>query len=222
MVLLRHAIVVFALATACEPSFVPAKSADPILLEGQEIAEVRAAIIRSMKQRKYTAKHEEPGKIIARRESGSEMVEVAIEYTESQFLIRYRTSEGLATMKDGDDLLIDDQYDSWKQKLSSTIEKELKRPARERKEAERNQRDYELMLARAKSGVSEPARGPNVGEIIEKVGGALPASGGGSIQHSQQSLTCCINGKKYDCPGQAAFDACVTSGPSQCTPAGGC
>lgn len=220
-----------ALMLSCGTSYVPVRTADPVLLEGQDIAEVRAAIIRAMKLRKFTPKHEEGGKIIARLERGSEMIEVAIEYSSSQFLIRYRTSEGLETIREGDEVLIDDQYEAWKKKLAAVIEKELKRPAQERDEAERNRREYELMLARAKSGAPDPhapaaagkPSGPNVGEIINQVGSMLPAvEVGGSVKHSEQSLICCINGRKYECPGQAAFDQCVTNGPSACTPAGGC
>lgn len=235
--LARSALFVSILAlTACETSFVPAKNAEPILLEGQDVAEVRAAIIRAMKLRKFKPQREEPGKIVARLERGDEMIEVSIEYSSSQFLIRYLSSDGLETIKENGELLVDDAYDSYKKKLAVVIEKELQRPAQERAESERNRREYELLLARAKSGadntaqsspggspVAPPSIGQGVGQIIDAAGPAVPqVQVNGSVKHSEQSLTCCINGSKYLCPGQDAFNACLSNGPSQCTPAGGC
>ncbi len=233
MSLLRNALLVVSLAVAsCGTSYVSTKTTDTILLEGQDVAEVRAAIVRAMKLRKFKPQREEPGMIIAKLERGDERVEVAIEYSSSQFLIRYLSSEGLETAKVEDELLIDDAYASYTKKLSVVIEKELKRPAQERAETERNRREYELMLARAQAGTDRPAQtdggggepsGPTVGGILEQVGPMVPpVQLDGSVKHSQQSLTCCINGAKYNCPGQDAFNACMTKGPSQCTPAGGC
>jgi hypothetical protein len=233
MSFLRNGLLALALATAsCGTSYVSTKTADPTLLEGQDPAEVRAAIIRAMKLRKFKAVREEPGVITAKLERGDETVEVAIEYSGSQFLIRYLGSEGLETAKVGDELMIDDAYSAYTRKLSAVIEKELARPARERADAERDRREYELMLARARAGTDRPAQasggggepsGPNVGNIIEQVAPMVPqVEVGGSVRHSEQSLTCCINGAKYLCPGQDAFNQCITNGPSACTPAGGC
>jgi hypothetical protein len=234
MSFLRNAVLALSLAAAsCGTSYVSTKTADPVLLEGQDVAEVRAAIIRAMKLRKFKPKSEGPGMIVAKLERGDESVEVAIEYSGSQFLIRYLASEGLETAKVEDELMIESAYASYTKKLASVIEKELARPAAERAEAEANRREYELMLARAKAGADQPAQttqggggdpvGPTVGGILEQVGSKVgPVQLDGSVRHSEQSLTCCINGAKYNCPGQDAFNACMTKGPSQCTPAGGC
>ena len=233
MSLLRNAVLALALAAAsCGTSYVSTKTADPVLLEGQDVAEVRAAIIRAMKLRKFKAKSEGPGMIVAKLERGDESVEVAIEYSSSQFLIRYLASEGLETAKVEGEVMIESAYASYTKKLATVIEKELQRPAAERAEAEANRREYELMLARAQSGADQqPAQpsgggdpvGPTVGGILEQVGSKVgPVQLDGSVRHSEQSLTCCINGATYTCPGQDAFNACMTKGPSQCTPAGGC
>ncbi len=222
--------------TACSTSFVSTKTADPVLLEGQDVAEVRAAIIRAMKSRKFRPEREEPGLIMARLERGDVTIQVAIEYSSTQFVIRYLSSVGLETTTVEGETLVDDEYSKYTNKLAAVIEKELQRPAKERDQRERERREYELMLARAKAGTdrqpeggtAEPGEpsGPDVGNIIQQVAPLLPAPPtvevDNSVRHSEQSLTCCINGSKYVCPSQDAFKACMTSGPSECTPAGGC
>ena len=223
--------------TACSTSFVSTKTADPVLLEGQDAAEVRAAIIRAMKSRKFRPEREEEGLILARLERGDVTIQVAIEYSSTQFVIRYLSSAGLETTEVEGEVLVDDEYAKYTNKLAAVIEKELRRPAKEREQRERERREYELMLARAKAGAdrqpaggtTEPAQepsGPDVGAIVQQVAPLLPAPPtvqvDSSVRHSEQSLTCCINGAKYLCPGQDAFKECMTNGPSQCTPAGGC
>jgi hypothetical protein len=236
MARLRSFVLPFALilATGCETSFVPATQADAILLEGQEASEVRAAIIRALLARRFKTESEEAGKINARLDKGDVTLNIAVEYSGTQYLVRYMGSAGLETVKTPNgQLMIDDQYESWTKGLKKVIDKELKKPAAERAEAERNRREYELLLARAKAGVVEPSSpsqpsGPNGADIAGAILGAVPVGnvptvgGDVNVQHSQQSLTCCINGAQYKCPGQEAFNQCMTSGPSACTPAGRC
>lgn len=225
--------ILWTLSAGCEPSFVPATQADAILLEGQEPSEVRSAVIRALLNRKFKTESEEAGKIIARLDKGDITLKVAVEYSGTQYLVRYVSSEGLETFKSpSGELQIEDRYDSWTRGLKKVIDKELKRPAAERAEAERNRREYELLLARAKSGVAEPSAGgepaaPSPLGVAGAILGSVPVGpvnvgGDASVKHSQQSLTCCINGAQYKCPGQDAFDKCMTSGPSACTPAGRC
>jgi len=237
MSLLRNSVLVLSIGlgslgvASCGTSYVSTKTADPVLLEGQDVSEVRAAIVRAMKKRKFKAERDEPGVITARFDHGDEQVEVAIEYSGTQYVIRYLASQGLETADVDGEIMIEKAYDSYKRKLSSVIDKELQQPAKDRAEAERDRRDYELMLARAKAGTDRPAApaepsGPDVVGIIGAAAPLLPQGPavevGGSVRHSEQSLTCCINGSKYLCPGQDAFNQCITNGPSACKPAGGC
>jgi hypothetical protein len=68
----------------------------------------------------------------------------------------------------------------------------------------------------------------DVDSLASLAGDGVPSANGGSsssnttVAQSQQSLTCCINGSKYMCPSQDAFQRCATESPDQCSPAGGC
>jgi hypothetical protein len=49
-----------------------------------------------------------------------------------------------------------------------------------------------------------------------------PAPNPQIIRRSEQTLTCCINGARYTCPSQDAFNRCSTLDPSLCTRDGNC
>jgi hypothetical protein len=231
--------------TGCGTSFVPAKEADTVLIEGNpDPMAVRAAVVRAMDVRRFSPITEGDGNIHARFRKGDATVEVSIEYTAQQYVVKYLTSSGLETQKGPrGELLVDSRYDRWAHALSKAIATELKRPGKERALAERRQRDQELRVeqqrtqqaqaqaaqADADARASQGFVPPTVPEVLGALPAVLPSGGQPvqvehttSVRHSEQSLTCCINGAKYNCPGQDAFNACMSMGPSQCTPAGRC
>jgi hypothetical protein len=236
-----------AAATGCGgTSYVGTRSPDANLLAGQSAPDVRAAIVRALAANRSPAESEQAGRVVARLGKKDSYARVAIEYSESQYVIRYL--DGTLTTKPGPggDVLVDKRYATLTRRLKEGIDAELQRPARERAEAERNRREYELLLQQARTREAEananaaaqaaqpaaepaPAAAPQEGMTPAGVATALaPHIPVPSVQHkstirrSEQSLTCCINGALYNCPGQAAFQECMSTGPSKCTPAGRC
>ena len=95
------------LLAACGTSYTSTRVADPVLVaKSDSPAEVRAAVVRALAARKFIAKSEEPGKIVAELDRGSEKLVVAVEYSSTQYLVRYVSSSGLKTKPGpGGDLL---------------------------------------------------------------------------------------------------------------------
>ncbi|HVY47166.1 MAG TPA: hypothetical protein VHB21_14865, partial [Minicystis sp.] len=85
--------------------------------------EIRAAIIRALASRKFAPEREEPGRIIAKYTRGGQAARVTIEYTATQFLIRYVESDGIPSRTDPSGLmLVDEVYEKWVTALDKTIQ----------------------------------------------------------------------------------------------------
>ncbi len=225
----------------CGTSYSSTRAADPILIARSESpAEVRAAIVRAMAARKFTAKSEEPGKILARLEKGATSLEVAIEYSGTQYALRYVTSTGLKT-KPGPagELLVDDRWAGLVKSLRVRIEEELAAPGKAAAEAAQREREYQLTLeqnrtaqaqanaqaAQAAQPLPAPGEAPpqqpgptQPGTVLPPVVLApviplplpQPPAGGINLQHS--SFTCCVNGTHYTCANREAFKMCLRGG----------
>lgn len=235
------------LLAACGTSYTSTRAADPVLVaKSDSPAEVRAAVVRALAARKFSAKSEEPGKIVAELDRGSEKLVVAVEYSSTQYLVRYVSSSGLKTKPGPDgDLLVDEHWAGWVKGLKARIGEELLAPAKEAAETAKRERDYQLMLeqnrtaqaqanaqaaqaqAQANAQPADPAPAPAAPGIVPVVIQPviplplpnLPA-GNVNVQHSTTSgsatITCCINGAFYVCPSQEAFKKCMSLGPHEC------
>jgi hypothetical protein len=229
--------VVFAtslLVAGCGTTFASTRAVEPVLVaRPQSPAEVRAAIIRAMQFRKFNPESEEEGRIIAHLDHGDARLQVAIEYSPSQYAVRYLSSTGLETQTaPSGEVLVDKRWVSWAKTLNSRIAEELKVPAREAAEAARQEREYQLMIeqhhtaqaqaeAQAAAGAAGAPAAPSgvtAGQVLGAgsvvIQAVLPAGG---INLHAGSYTCCINGAHYTCPNQEALNQCTRLGPSQCT-----
>ena len=237
---MRTSIVAVALASSllvagCGTTFVSTRVVEPVLVaRPQSPAEVRAAIIRAMQFRKYSPESEEEGRIIAHLDHGDERLQVAIEYSPTQYAVRYLSSSGLKTAAAPDgEVLVDRRWVSWVKTLKARIAEELQVPARQAADAARQEREYQLMIeqhhtaqaqadAQAAQGPAAPGpaapSGPSAGQVLGAGAVVIQAvipTGGINLQAG--SYTCCINGAHYTCPNQEALNQCTRLGPSQCT-----
>jgi hypothetical protein len=233
----RVATAVFLLSSlsalaGCGTSFVSAKStsAPALIAEAHSPAEVRAAVIRALSEQRYTTEGETPGEIRARFERGDQRFRVRVAYSETQYAVHYTDSVGYDVHPQaGGDTLIESRYARLVDKLKKAVERELRKPAEAAAQREAEERQYQLMLEQARSGVAPaPAPASPVPGIVESAVGAavpalVPAAGGGTtveqnttVKRSDQSLTCTINGTSYACPSQAAFDRCMRLDPGEC------
>ena len=242
--LLSRAILSLAITctlAGCGTSYSSTRAADPILIARSESpAEVRAAIVRAMAARKFTAKSEEPGKIVARLDRGATSLDVAIEYSGTQYALRYVNSTGLKT-KPGPagELLVDDHWAGWVKGLRARIAEELAAPGKAAAETAQREREYQLTLeqnrtaqaqanaqaAQAAQPVPTPAEAPpqqpqppSPGSFLPPIVVApviplpLPQPPAGGINLQQSSFTCCVNGAHYTCANREAFKMCVRGG----------
>lgn len=238
----RFATVAFVLSTlslsaACGTSFVSAKStgSPALIAEAHSPAEVRAAVIRALSEQRYTTEGETPGEIRAKFERGNQRFRVRVAYSATEYAVHYTDSVGYDVHPQaGGDTLIESRYARLVEKLKKAVERELRKPAEAAAQREAEERQYQLMLEQARSGVApapapapDSAASPVPGIVGAAVGAALPAlvpaAGGGpaieqntSVKRSDQSLTCTINGTSYACPSKAAFDRCVRLDPVEC------
>lgn len=237
---MRTSLVAVALASSllvagCGTTFVSTRAVEPVLVaRPQSPAEVRAAIIRALEFRKFSPEAEEEGRIIAHLDHGDERLQIAVEYSPTQYAVRYLSSSGLktATAPDGE-VLVDRRWVSWTKTLKSRIAEELQAPARQAAEAARQDRAYQLVIeqhhtaqaqadAQAAPGQAAPGQAAPSGVSAGQVMGAgavviqavIPTGG---INLHAGSYTCCINGAHYTCPNQEALRQCAKLGPSQCT-----
>lgn len=187
----------FALS-GCGTNFASTRSADPVLMaNAHSPAEVRAAVIRAMDFRKFTARGEEPGLIVAKYERGDQRVVVAIEYSATQYTVRYVSSEGLKSKPGPDgDLLVDAHWEGWVKGLRSRIGEELQVPAKEAAEMARREREYQLMIEQHRTAQAQAQAnangggGPNAGNAaVGAIGALAPLIPQTSIDISHKSTT---------------------------------
>ena len=226
-------------ASGCGTSYTSTRVADPVLIaRASAPSEVRAAIVRAMEARRFTPKSEEPGRIVARLDRGSTKLDVAIEYSGTQYVVRYLDSTGLKSKQGSEgDVLVDEHWSGWVKGLRARIGEELLVPAKEAAETARRERDYQLLIEQHRTAQAQA--NANAGQGGDPNGGApvapgqlviqpvipipLPQlpSGGLNLNRSttsgSQSITCCINGAFYVCPSQVAFKKCMSLGPNECT-----
>ena len=218
------------LVAGCGTSFVSTRVAEPVLVaRPQSPAEVRAAIVRAMQFRKFSPEMEEEGRIIAHLDKGDARLQVAIEYSPTQYAVRYLSSTGLETQAaPSGEVLVNKRWVSWAKSLNARIGEELQVPARQAAEAAKQDREYQLMLEQHRmaqaqadahaAGGPPPPSGPTAGQILGAgsvvIQAVLP---GGGINLHAGSYTCCLNGAHFTCPNQEALRQCTTTGPSQCT-----
>src|SRR5262245_26212568 len=126
-------LLIVALVACGGAKFVPTSSADAVLLAKPETpAEVRAAVIRALENRRFTTESEEAGRVVARLDKGDASLHVAVEYTGSQYLVRYLNSTGLMTQPGpSGTTLVEDRWVSWVKGLKARIKEELALPAKE-------------------------------------------------------------------------------------------
>jgi hypothetical protein len=223
----------------CGASLVAVQDEGPVLIEHQPGQEVRDAVVRALLLRRYTAESEQPGRIMALYRRGEIEFRMLIEYSETGYHVSYAGSSGLAFGVDEEtgEPLVDSRIVRWRRGLS--IQQELARPERERREAAQAQRRHDLAVATEQRRQAEAERdranaqarpaqppqpgAPNALVILQQVPSVVGAGGGVNLQHhrqrgsSEQSLHCCVNGAYYSCPGQAAFESCMSLGPNECT-----
>jgi hypothetical protein len=118
-----------------------------LIAESYGPPEIRAALIRAMERRKFSAEKEEEGRITAHFQKSDRSLRVVIEYSPTQFGVRYVDSTGFGETKDpAGAAMIDVRYDDMVNALEKVIVEELKRPAKEAAAAERHRQEYEAML----------------------------------------------------------------------------
>ncbi|MRG95791.1 hypothetical protein [Polyangium spumosum] len=217
------------------------KTAEPVLIARAESpAEVRAAVIRAMAGRKFSALGEEPGKISARLDKRDITLDVDIEYSGTQYVVKYVRSTGLATKPGPNgEVLVDGHWSGWVRGLKSRIGEELLVPKKEAAETAQREREYQLLLeqhrtaqaqanAQAAQAASQPPQAqPAQGQAPVVIQPVIPVplpslpAGGVNVSRSttkgSQTITCCINGAFYACPSQEAFKKCMSLGPHECT-----
>ncbi len=232
-------------ASGCGTSYSSTRVADPVLIARSSApSEVRAAIVRAMEARRFTPKSEEPGRIVARLDRGSQKLDVAIEYSGTQYVVRYLDSAGLKSKAGPDgDVLVDEHWSGWVKGLRARIGEELLVPAKEAAETARRERDYQLLIEQHRTAQAQANANANANANASQSGdpnGGAPAApgqlviqpvipiplpqlpnGGLNLNRSStsgsQSITCCINGAFYVCPSQVAFKKCMSLGPNECT-----
>ena len=231
---MRSALLAVVLLVGCGTSYYPPPS-DPVLIaNAAQPAEIRAAVIRALSDRRYQTEQEEGGRIVARHERGDYALRVAVEYDGGHYAIRYLNSAGYKTQPAPNGSIVIEVRGSKEMKaLQTAIDREIQRPAREAAEAERHEREYRLMLEQQKTSRAQAnAQAANANLQAQQQSQVQPVyvpvpvpvgppPGAVNVQSSStqgsQSITCCINGAFYSCPSQEAFRQCMGANPSACT-----
>jgi len=138
----------FLVASACSHPLRPAEEPHVQLISASyPVSEIRAALVRALQLRKFTPEREEEGRIFAHFQKKDETVHIVVEYSVTQWGIRYVDSSGLGETKDANGtLMVDSRYGDLVNRLDKGIADELKRPAKEAAAAERHEREYQAML----------------------------------------------------------------------------
>ncbi len=245
IVVIAAAIVASALGCARGPRMVAFQPTQQTLLAQASAPEdVRAAIVAALQRRRFTPLSDAPGMMTASREDRRGLsLQVQIVYDAQRVEITHVTSGGFARDEDPETGAprIERAYASLMVGLSRSVEQELEAIHASRRDALQQQRDHELRLAdqrrraaeadaQAQYLRSQPVPEPEPAYAAPTYGqlpippGMIPTpnvapvqlQGGAQVGSSQQSFTCCVNGRYYECPGRDAFQQCARSGPSAC------
>src|ERR1700733_6323277 len=105
-----HAILPLALLLgACSRPLHPAEEPHvQLIAESYAPAEIRAAMIRALDLRKFVAEKEEEGHITARFQRSDHSAHIVVDYSPTQFGVRYLDSTGLGETKDASGTLMVD------------------------------------------------------------------------------------------------------------------
>jgi hypothetical protein len=207
---------------------------DPVLVANPEQpAEIRAAVVRALADRRFVAEQEQEGRIMARHEKGDATLRVAVEYDGAHYQLKYVNSAGYKTQPAPDgSMVIETRGMKEMKNLQAAIDREIQRPAKEAAEREQHEREYRLMIEQQKTARAQAnadAAQANLQaqqqqqqpQVVVPV--PVPQPGAVNLQSStsttqgSQSITCCINGAFYNCPSQDAFRQCMSSNPRACT-----
>lgn len=229
------------LTTACGTSYEMPAQTPTLLARSQPAAEVRGAVITALVQRKFAPESEAAGKVTASRSRGGMEMKIVVEYDESHYRVLLLGFGGYKTEAGADGVPVpEERLSKDLAALKKAIDLELKRPAKERAEAARQEREYQLLLeqqrtaqaqadAQAQAAQAQQQQAPQVGPTVlvpvPVPGLVLPtinASSSTSVTSGSQQITCCINGALYNCPSQDAYRQCMTMNPSACSSAGRC
>ncbi len=241
----RRVLFVSVLMTAaCGGTKYMAPPAEPSLLAQPEApADVRAAIVLALADRKFKTEGEQENRIVAHYSRKDAGIRVVVDYDGSRYTVHLLASHGYKTKTEGGAMVVEKRVAQAIKALNAAIDRELALPAKERAEAEKKQREYDLQMqtlqtsqAQAEAQAAnaqqqappdqqggddngaEPTGGP-VWDATFQVSVPVPQI---QVRASAYSGSCCINGTKYSCPNQAAFQACSQMNPSGCAPAGSC
>jgi hypothetical protein len=222
-------ISILPLLAGCGTKMVVVTPQKVLLTHPQKPVAVRAAIIRALRSQRYHSESEKPGQIVALHNRRGVRCRMLIEYTDREYTIRYMDSQGLRTDNTGL-LRIEKRYARMTKRLSRAIDDEIARPAREAAEARERERRHQLALEdqRRRAAEEEQRRReqryrPNVNVHVHPAPlGPRPAPARvyrrrHHHRSSTQSLTCTVNGVRYRCPTQQAFQNCSTLQPHTCT-----
>lgn len=238
---MRRALpLLIALLAGCGTKMVPVQPELVLLDRPQPSEAIRAAIIRGVTRHRLTTDSEKPGRIVATYDRRGVMYRFAFEYTDRQYVIRYLETRGLETASSRDGMLIEMRYPRMIKRLQRAINEEISRPAREAAEGRARARQHELAVEAERRRAEEarlererlqrqpPPASPPPPPIHVHAPPPDHHRHPVQIQHrdvrksGSQTLTCCINGARYTCPSQQAFNQCMSLSPSACTPAGRC
>lgn len=223
-------ILSLALLAACGTKMVVVTPHRVLLTHPEQPVAVRAAIIRALRSQRYHAESEKPGQIVALHNRRGVRCRMLVEYTDREYSIRYMDSQGLKTDNTGL-LRIENRYARMTRRLSRAIDDEIARPAREAAEARARERRYQLALEEQRRRAAEEERRRREQRFRPRVHVHVhpappPPAPRPAPTHvyrrshqqrsSTQTLTCTVNGVRYRCPTQQAFEACSTLRPHTC------
>lgn len=202
----------------------------PVVLErARPQQEMHQAIVAGARLASYQPESEQQGQITARFSRGELSQRVAIDYTETQFTLRYLDgSNAIVQDETGADMINEDQT-ALMRRLSRAIVSEIRRPEREAAEAAEQERraaraavTQQALQVQAEIAAQQ-AQAQAQQQVYAPPPEPQPSTGGGVVHHQQQHRTvdqtfnCCLNGAFYSCPNQQAFQECSTMSPSGCT-----
>jgi hypothetical protein len=221
----------------CGTSFAPPREEAALIATPQTSTEVRAAIVRALADRKFHTTSEARHRIVAELGRKDKTMRVQVDYSRARYTIRLVDAQGYEERDEGGKKLVDSHVARTIDKLYSSIDVELARPAKERAKAEERQREYDMRMQESKTAQAQAeaqtssaqlaqSQQPQSQQTDDDDDGVQQPAQQVQVQQVQQSgsvqSTCCVNGARYTCPSNAAFQQCMMLDASGCTAAGRC